>query len=264
MKFKSLIARLGIVFALCFLSYNINAQSSSDSITKIILGTDSLFWNAYNNCDIDNMIQYVTDDVEFYHDKNGILIGKENFKAAFQKNLCGNNNYRLRREPVKNSINVFLLKSGDTLYGALITGQHLFYVSDSIKKERLDGIAKFTNLWMLKNGNWKMSIVLSYDHGPAPYMNSRKEIHLTIDVLNMYAGKYNSIKNGIITIQPQDLTLALLVANQKFILYPESTNIFFTKERDLTFEFVKNEKNKITKMIVHENGAIAEEDERIK
>jgi len=252
------------LLAICLLSNVVNAQTSSDNIAKTVLQKDSLFWTAYNNCDIENMLQYVTDDVEFYHDKNGVLHGKDNFRIAFQKNLCGNKDYRLRREPLKKSANVFPMKSGDTLYGGLISGEHLFYVSETGKKERLDGVAKFMNLWVLQNGNWRMSRVISYDHGPAPYMNSRKEIRLTTYILNMYAGKYNSVKNGVVTIQSQDTTLALLVGNQKFILYPETTNMFFTKERDLTFEFVKNEKNKIAKMIVHENGAIAEEDEIMK
>jgi len=41
-------------------------------------------------------------------------------------------------------------------------------------------------------------------------------------------------------------------------LYPETKNIFFSKERDLTFEFVKKD-NKMEKMIVRENGNIVEE-----
>lgn len=249
---------------LCMALNTSNAQTSSDSITKVVLLKDSLFWTYYNNCDIDDMMQFITDDIEFYHDKNGVLTGKENFRNAFQKNLCGNKDSRLRREAVKGSVNVFSMRSRDTLYGAIISGEHLFYVLETGKKDRLDGIGKFMNLWILQNGNWKMSRVLSYNHGPAPYINSRKEIHLTAVVLNMYAGKYNSIKNGIITIQPQDTTLALLVANQKFILYPETINVFFTKERDLTFEFVKNESNKIVEMIVRENGVIVEKDEILK
>jgi len=260
----AVIRLLQFLLAVCLLLNTSKAQTSSDSTTKLVLQKDSLFWTAYNNCHIDNMMQFVTDDVEFYHDKNGVLVGKDNFRNAFQTNLCGNKDFRLRREPMKGSVNVFPMKSGDTLYGAVISGEHLFYVLETGKNERLDGIAKFMNLWELQNGNWKMSRVLSYDHRAAPYISSRKEIHLTSAVLNMYAGRYNSIKNGIITIEPQDTTLALLVANQRFILYAETTTIFFTKERDLTFEFVKNEKNRITKMIVHENGAVAEEDEMMK
>jgi hypothetical protein len=45
----------------------VNAQTSPDSITKVVLQKDSLFWTAYNNCEIDCMMQYVTDNVIHCH-----------------------------------------------------------------------------------------------------------------------------------------------------------------------------------------------------
>ena len=135
LKFR-IVSSLKIILAICLLSNAVNAQTSSDSITKVVLQKDSLFWTAYNNCDIDNMMQYVTDDVEFYHDKNGVLKGKDNFRIAFQKNLCSDNDYRLRREPVKNSVSYFSHEKCDTLYGAVISGEHLFYVSQTGKERK--------------------------------------------------------------------------------------------------------------------------------
>jgi hypothetical protein len=45
---------------------------------------------------------------------------------------------------------------------------------------------------------------------------------------------------------------------QKFVLQPESENVFFTAERDLTFEFVKTG-TKVSKIVVREHGAVVEE-----
>jgi len=56
----------------------------------------------------------------------------------------------------------------------------------------------------------------------------------------------------------ENKNLILKTSNQNFALYPETKNIFFSKERDLTFEFVKKD-NKMKKMIVRENGNIVEE-----
>ena len=47
--------------------------------------------------------------------------------------------------------------------------------------------------------------------------------------------------------------------NKKSILYPEDQNHFFMTERDITFEFIKNEKNKVARLLVRENGEIVEE-----
>jgi hypothetical protein len=56
----------------------------------------------------------------------------------------------------------------------------------------------------------------------------------------------------------------LLSDNLKMTLYPESKTRFFSKERDLTFEFVKDPRGKVSKIIVRENGEIAEETTRQK
>jgi hypothetical protein len=58
-------------------------------------------------------------------------------------------------------------------YGAILTGEHVFYILEKGKSERLDGLAKFTHVWRFKDNEWKMHRVLSYDHGPAPYINKR-------------------------------------------------------------------------------------------
>ena len=47
--------------------------------------------------------------------------------------------------------------------------------------------------------------------------------------------------------------------NTVLTLYAETDNRFFVKDRDLSFEFVKNEKGKIYKMFVRENGQVVEE-----
>jgi hypothetical protein len=42
-------------------------------------------------------------------------------------------------------------------------------------------------------------------------------------------------------------------------LYAESKNMFFVKERDLEFEFLRNEKGQVYKIVVHENGTVVDE-----
>lgn len=246
-------------FLLLLLFHNICAQNN-DGIIKDGIKNDSLFWQAYNTCNVDEMMHYIPNDIEFYHDKNGIQKGSTEFKHTFQKNLCSNPDFRLRREASPHTVKAFPMKNGDSVYGLIISGEHFFYISEKGKKERKEGLAKFNNLWLLENGTWKMSRVLSYDHGPAPYINSRKEIKLTNTILNTYKGKYNSVKIGIITIVPQESTLSLTIGNKTSTIYPENQNTFFMKERDLTFKFIKNEKNKITQMNVYENGELIEED----
>ncbi len=61
---------------------------------------------------------------------------------------------------------MFPLRCGDALYGAIMTGEHRFHVRAPGRPEALDGVAKFTHLWLLQDGGWKLARVLSFDHGP--------------------------------------------------------------------------------------------------
>jgi hypothetical protein len=220
---------------------------------------DSLFWLAYNNCDLEHMQQFFTEDVEFYHDKGGLTLGREKLITELKNNLCSNGDFKLRREEVKGSSKVYSLKSEGTLYGAILSGEHVFYVSGKGKEERLDGIAKFTHVWMLHDHVWKMSRILSYDHGPAPYVNGRKAIKLANHILDQFAGYYTAPQSGICNVQRETGELHLFIGGEKYILYAQSNSSFFVEDRDLTFEFSTDEKGKVSKMIVRENGSIVEE-----
>ncbi len=167
MKLKSILrsALFTIILAAC--SAYVFAQTEQQKLTATILHLDSAFWNAYNNCDTNHFKNFVSDDVEFYHDKGGITSGAVRLIQSLNKNLCSDPNYHLRREAVANTVKVFPMQHGNEIYGAIITGQHVFYVTDKGKPEYLDGAADFTQLWLLKNGVWKMTRILSYNHHAA-------------------------------------------------------------------------------------------------
>ena len=114
------------------------------------------------------MASVISDDVEFYHDMGGVTIGRDSMIASIKNHLCSNNDFRLRRVAVPGTVNVFVMKKAGVPYGAIISGQHVFYINDKGNKEYLDGLARFSQLWMLNDGVWKMTRILSYDHGPAP------------------------------------------------------------------------------------------------
>ena len=223
-------------------------------LKETILHFDSLFWRAYNNCDVESMETFFTEDLEFYHDKNGLTTSSKKFFESVRSGLCGNPDWRLRREVVEGSLKVYPMDD----YGAILSGEHVFYIREKGKKERLDGLAKFTHVWRFKDNAWKMHRVLSYDHGPAPYRNTRKEISLSRKLLKQYTGQYESAKAGMMKVFSEGKVLKLVAGNFQPTLYAESENIFFLKERDLQFEFVK-EKKKVVKVLVHENGEVVEE-----
>lgn len=102
------------------------AQTAQSKLTETILAKDAAFWVAYNKCDTTGFRQFFTGDVEFYHDKGGPTIGLDNFVNTLKTNICGDPDSRLRREAVQGTVKVFLLKKSKVIYGAIISGEHVF------------------------------------------------------------------------------------------------------------------------------------------
>ena len=131
--------------------------ATDDTLFRQIAASDSAFFDAYNNCELSKMRSYFTTDVEFYHDQSG-LARLEGVMSALRKNICG----KVHRDPVPGTLEVYPLKG----YGAVASGLHRFCDSRKYRtcEEGTSGAAKFVTLWTQKNGRWRMSRVISYDH----------------------------------------------------------------------------------------------------
>lgn len=238
---------------LLFCTASVSAQNAD--IQKTITQKDSLFWVAFNACDENGMHEFVADDVEFYHDKGGIQKGWPTFVETTRKNLCGRRAvWKMRREATAGTYRIFPMEDNGQIYGAILYGEHRFFVAENNNPEYWTGIAKFTHLWLLQDGKWKMARILSYDHGPGP--SQRKSISLPGKTLKQFQGKYDS-KQGVITVAPGKNLLSLALGGKTYEIYPESETLFFLKERDVTFEFVKSG-TKVGQLVVRENGNVVE------
>jgi hypothetical protein len=247
----------GVAF-LFLAAFPVLAQNQQETVSTTLLHEDAVFWDAYNRCDVEKMSQFFWPDVEFYHDKGGPTIGLAALTETFRKNLCGNPTFHLRREAIPATIKVYPLQKNGVTYGAVLSGEHYFYINDSGKPEYRDGWAKFFHLWLLKDGTWKMARVVSYDHQAAPPENARKEVVLPSATLEQYVGNYVAPKTGALNVTRDNNLLILKIGDKEYTLHPESESVFFTTDRDLTFEFVK-EGARVSKIVVHEHGAVVEE-----
>lgn len=139
---------------------NTRAQSNVDSAAGLtlyneIIHMDSVLFNAFNTQDFDKIKTLFTGDLEFYHDIDGLKNYEQNMKAF--KDLFSKNN-GLKRELVKGSLEVYPIPG----YGAVEIGAHVFCHWESGKQDC--GTFKFVHIWQKKNGEWKISRVISYGH----------------------------------------------------------------------------------------------------
>ncbi|MGB1308809.1 MAG: nuclear transport factor 2 family protein [Oceanihabitans sp.] len=138
-------------------------QKSSE-IFKVLKSKDSLLFNiGFNTCDISQFENLVSGNFEFYHDTAGITNSKSDFVSMFRDGVC-KMSYKAIRKLDKNSLEVFVLKKNGEVYGAIQNGIHRFYALEKNKPKYFTSIAKFTNVWILENDEWKLSRSLSYDH----------------------------------------------------------------------------------------------------
>lgn len=83
----------------------------------------------------------------------------------------------------------------------------------------------------------------------------RKAIKLDPKILETYVGKYELNPDFIITITRENGQLHAQATGQPtFEIFPEAENKFFLKVTDAQITFIKDEKRKVTKLILHQNG----------
>ena len=131
-----------------------------DALFKQVASLDAKVFEAYNTCDLDTFASLFSDDVEFYHDKGGLMRGKPALVEAVKNNICG----KTRRDLVPGTLEVHPMDG----FGALEIGSHRFC---DVKLKACDGktggVGKFIHLWQNSGGAWKITRVVSYDHAPA-------------------------------------------------------------------------------------------------
>lgn len=118
---------------------------------------DAALFDSYNKCDLGRFESFFVDDVEFYHDQGGVTRGKKALTESVRNNICG----KTTRELVAGTLKVYYMKG----YGLLETGVHRFHHPGH--EEMGIGEGQFIHLWQYKDGAWKITRVISYDHHPA-------------------------------------------------------------------------------------------------
>ncbi|MFA7274049.1 MAG: DUF4440 domain-containing protein [Crocinitomicaceae bacterium] len=157
-----------ILFTLLLLSTTTFAQEErTTELYKAIHVQDSLLFQVgFNTCDIQQFENLVSENFEFFHDQSGITDSKAAFILSIKNGIC-QLPYQAKRVLDEKTMEVYPLEKGGVLYGVIQTGMHLFYAIETDKPETLTSVAKFTHVWLLEKGEFKLSKVLSYDHNNA-------------------------------------------------------------------------------------------------
>lgn len=156
-----------VVMLLTFL-FGFGQMDRDSELHMLLKKKDSMLFDAaFDRCDPDTMESLFTEDFEFYHDKGGLNLGRDDFMSGVRENCAKRK--PLEPQPSKrilleNSLQVFPLYDQGKLYGAIQHGVHRFEFLNDKKEYQKGDTARFTHVWILEEGDWKIKRELSYDH----------------------------------------------------------------------------------------------------
>ena len=143
-----------------FLSVSMFAQQTlappaQPSLRDEIAAADKKLFDAFNARDIETVATMFDTDLEFFHDRGG-LSGYEQTVKQLAENF--KRPASPRREIVLDTMEVHPIPN----YGAVQVASHRFCNEGNGKTDC--GTFKFVHVWQKKDGAWKITRVISYDH----------------------------------------------------------------------------------------------------
>jgi ketosteroid isomerase-like protein len=152
-----LLATLLVITGTVRLCSGQSATAPDPQLFRQISELDTKLFEAYNRCQLEQFGRMVSDDIEFYHDKTGLSVGKPKLLDAWKQNICS----KVTRELLPASLEVYPLEG----YGAVEIGVHRF--RHTLEGNKVAGEAKFVHLWQHTAAGWKLTRVISFDHQEA-------------------------------------------------------------------------------------------------
>ncbi|OLF81551.1 hypothetical protein AWH62_02455 [Maricaulis sp. W15] len=132
------------------------AQPAGDAtLHDTISALDAAMFEAFNSCDGEEFGTFIAEDIEFYHDLDGLNQDRDSLIQAVNTSICGN----FRRQLTPGSIEVWPLPG----YGAIESGWHAFI---NYGADEPHGQGRFLHIWRQDEDGWKITRIVSYDHGP--------------------------------------------------------------------------------------------------
>lgn len=115
-----------------------------------------LFEASFVTCDAATANAIFTDDVEFYHDKDGLSVGERVRENTRRLTASCPGKHGVTRTIVPGTLRVYPIDG----YGAMQVGSHRF----DERGAPTSTVAQFISVWRLQDGKWRLARVISFDH----------------------------------------------------------------------------------------------------
>jgi hypothetical protein len=232
-SFFSPVAPLVLFAFLVSMAPGANAQTNAGSsaaerrLFAELLKKDSLLFDAaFHTCNSKALESVLTSDFAFYHDNGYENLTKvethDQFTRGVLKNFCGLQATKMRRELVREALQVFRLSDRE----AVQTGIQRFYILTAGKADQLVEESKFSRTWRKTDAGWRMARELDFmvnshtvyntdstdvagsgpgSYQPEPYIPEPRDLYDTIVRMDsLYFDTYNSCKLDVMASMTSD------------------------------------------------------------
>ena len=155
MKKKLIYSHFTALFVLlsfgCFAQEVYRYKPDSKELYETMRRMDSLYWKAYNTCDMETQEKLYADSLEFYHDGGGFSNSKQGTLDAIKRNICG----KVTRIEVPGTLEVYPIKG----YGAVVMGVHRFL--NKLEPNAPSRPGRYIVIWQQAGNSWQMKRVIS-------------------------------------------------------------------------------------------------------
>lgn len=155
---RSYLLSLCVFLLLGSTSFPQTTQTDHSELFKTIQALDKQLFDASNHCDLEKFASLLAEDLEFYHDHDGLSKGRQATVDATKNNICG----KVSRQLVPGTLEVYPIAD----YGAVEIGVHRFHHPGQEDSQPV-GEARFVHIWRKNGDSWKLSRVISFDHHAA-------------------------------------------------------------------------------------------------
>ncbi len=146
---------LALLALVALVSLPARGAEAVDPMRQAVERLDTELFDAYNHCDLEKFGSLLAEDIEFYHDVDGLSTGRAAIVEAVKNNICG----KVSRELVPGTMEVYPLGH----YGAVEIGVHRFHHPGHDDTQPV-GEARFVHVWHFVDGRWELARVISFDH----------------------------------------------------------------------------------------------------
>jgi ketosteroid isomerase-like protein len=151
MKKKSRLLLILMAVAVTCVGCNDSYAQTKKTLYDTIAAMDARWEDAYNNCKLDVMEEIINEDLEFYHDRGGLMTSKQKLNEALKVNICG----KVTRILKKGSIEVSPIPG----FGAVEIGLHGFR---NVNEPNADvHYSRFVHVWKRDGDRWSITRVIS-------------------------------------------------------------------------------------------------------